>query len=103
VLLFLNAHVYVSYIWGLFFGLHLFVLGYLVYKSGYIPRIVGVLLIIAGLCYLTQSFGIFLLPKYEETFALFGYLSIIETAFPLWLLIKGVNVEQWEKRTLESA
>jgi hypothetical protein len=91
VLLFLSAIEYVALIWGLFFGLHLLVLGYLVYKSGYIPRILGVLLIIASLCYLTQSFGIILLPKSEEIFAWFGNLSIIEVAFPLWLLIKGVK------------
>jgi hypothetical protein len=103
VSLFLNAHGYVALIWGLFFGLHLFMLGYLVYKSGYIPRILGVLLIIVSLCYLTQSFGNILLPKYEAIFASVGFLSIIEIAFPLWLLIKGVNVEQWEKRALESA
>ena len=94
VLLFLNAHEYVVLIWGLFFGLHLFVLGYLVYKSGYIPRILGVLLVFASLSYLTQSFGNFLLPEYEEIFATIGFLSIIELAFALWLLIKGVKVQQ---------
>ena len=103
VLLFLNAHESVVFIWGLFFSLHLFVLGYLVYKSGYFPRILGGLVVFAGLCYLTREFGNILLPKYEEIFATIGFLSIIETAFPLWLLIKGVNVEQWEKRALESA
>ncbi len=103
VLLFLNAHETVVLIWGLFFSLHLFVLGYLVYKSGYIPRILGVLLIIAALCYLIQDFGTILLPEYEEIFGFVGTLSIIEVAFPLWLLIKGVNVEQFEKRAVESS
>jgi hypothetical protein len=41
VLLFLNAYESVMLIWGLAFGLHLLVLGYLVYKSGYLPRMVG--------------------------------------------------------------
>jgi hypothetical protein len=94
VLLFLNAHAYVTHIWGLFFALHLFFLGYLVYKSGYIPRILGVLLVIASLCYLIQSFGNFLLPEYEEIFALVGWVSIIEVAFPLWLVIKGAKDQQ---------
>jgi hypothetical protein len=94
VLLFLNAHEYVAYIWGLFFALHLFFLGYLVYKSGYIPKILGVLLVFSSLCYLIQSFGNFLLPKYEEIFALVGWVSIIELAFPLWLVIKGVKDQQ---------
>jgi len=93
-LLFLNAYEYVTHIWGLFFSLHLFFLGYLVYKSGYIPRILGIVLIIASVCYLIQSWGNILLPKYEEIFALVGFLSIIEVAFPIWLVIKGVRDQQ---------
>jgi len=102
-LLFLNAHAEVVLIWGLFFGLHLLVLGYLVYTSGYISRIPGVLLMIASLCYFTQSFGNILLPEYKGIFTTVGLLSAVEIALPLWLLIKGVNVERWEKRALEAA
>jgi len=75
----------------LFFGLHLLVLGYLVFKSGYLPRILGGVLVVTSLCYLIQSFGNMLLPQYTETFAAIGFLAIIELAFPLWLLIKGVK------------
>ena len=103
VLLFLNAHEAVVLIWGLAFGLHLLVSGYLVYKSGYLPRVVGGLLIIAGLCYFTQSFGNILLPQSKALFASLGLLSIVEIALPLWLLIKGVNVEEWKKRALAAA
>jgi hypothetical protein len=103
VLLFVNAHAMVVLIWGLFFGFHLLVSGYLVYKSGYLSSIPGVLLIIAGLCYLTQSFGNILLPQSAGLFTLIGSLSILEVAFPLWLLIKGVNVAEWEKRVVEAA
>lgn len=98
VLLFLNAHAMVVLIWGLFFGLHLLVSGYLVYKSGYISKIPGVLLIIAGFCYLIQSFGLILLPQNSALFTSIGSLSLIEVALPLWLLIKGINVDQWNKR-----
>ncbi len=94
VLLFLNAHEYVGHIWGLFFSLHLFFLGYLVYKSGYIPKILGVALVLASLCYLIQSFGNILIPKYEEIFTWVGLISIIEVALPLWLVIKGVRYQQ---------
>jgi hypothetical protein len=103
VLLFLNAHESVVLIWGLFFGLHLFVLGYLVYKSGYIPRLSGVFLVIASLCYFTQFFGNILFPQYKSIFTMIGILSSLEIALPLGLLIKGVNVSQWEKRVLEAA
>jgi len=103
VLLFLNAHQSVILIWGLAFGLHLSVLGYLIYKSRYIPKFVGVLLVAASFCYFIQSFGNILFPNNEATFAMVGFLSIVEIALPLWLLIKGVNAEQWKKRVLESA
>jgi hypothetical protein len=54
-LLFLNAHQDVVYFWQLFFGLHLAVLGYLIFKSGYFPRILGILMIIGSLGYLVDS------------------------------------------------
>lgn len=102
-LLFLNAHEAVVLIWGVAFGLHLLVAGYLVYKSGYLPKIVGGLLIVAALCYFTQSFGNMVFPAFKALFASIGLLSIVEIALPLWLLIKGVNVEQWKKRALGAA
>jgi len=103
VLLFLNAHEAVVLIWGVAFALHLLVLGYLVYKSGYLPKWVGGLLIIAALCYFTQSFGNLLFPQSKAVFTSIGLLSTLEIALPLWLLIKGVNVEQWKKRALAAA
>jgi hypothetical protein len=93
-LLFLNANVSVEHIWGLFFALHLFFLGYLVYKSGYIPRILGIVLVVASACYIIQGWGNILLPTYEEIFAVVGWISIIEVALPLWLVIKGVRDQQ---------
>jgi hypothetical protein len=94
VSLFLDAFVLGSHIWGLFFALHLSFLGYLVYRSGYIPRILGVLLVVASLCYFIQSFGNILAPQYEEIFASVGWFSIVELAFPVWLVIKGVKEQQ---------
>jgi hypothetical protein len=89
-----------------FFGLHLIVLGYLVYKSGYIPRVLGVLLIIGGFGYLIDSFALLLLPNYNAYKGIFSLLILPtlpgELFLALWLLIKGVKVEQWEKRALES-
>jgi hypothetical protein len=103
VMMFLNAHEAVVLIWGLFFSLHLLVFGYLIYKSGYIPKIIGALLVLASLSYLIQGFGNILFPQYKAIFTSIGFLSSVEIALPLWLLIKGVNVEQWQKRALESA
>src|SRR3989440_4691853 len=77
----------------IFFGLWLFPMGYLVFKSGFIPRIVGVLLVIAGFGYVVQSFAAFL--GYGVNIIFFTGWG--ELVFLLWLLIKGVNVEQWKK------
>ncbi|MCX6050316.1 MAG: DUF4386 domain-containing protein [Chloroflexi bacterium] len=99
-LLFLNAHEAVVLIWGVAFGLHLVVLGYLVYQSGYLPKMVGGLLMVAAFCYFVQSFGTVLFPHAKALFTSIGLLSIVEIALPLWLLMKGVNIEQWKKRAL---
>ena len=101
--LFLNAHDSVALIWGLFFGFHLLMLGYLVYQSGYMPKWLGAVLLVTSLLYLVQGFGTFLLPQAEKTLDTIISLAFIEIAFPLWLLIKGVNVEQWKERVAESA
>ncbi|MHC4791131.1 MAG: DUF4386 domain-containing protein [Planctomycetota bacterium] len=99
ILLFLNGHS-IGYLIGLvFFGVHCLVLGYLILKSGYIPRILGVLLVFASLGYLTDSFANFLLPNYEayETIFLlvvFVPAFIAELSLCLWLLLKGVNVQR---------
>jgi hypothetical protein len=104
VLLFLNAYEYGVLIWGTFFGLHLLVLGYLLFKSGYFPRILGVLFVFASFGYLIDSYGHLLLPQYSEIYNVVVWATVpAEMLFALWLLIKGVNVEQWEKRALESA
>lgn len=89
--LFLQAHDFAALIWGLFFGLHLLVLGYLVFSSGYMPRWLGVVLLVTSLLYMTQGFGVFLFPQAETMLKSAMSLAFIEIAFPLWLLIKGVK------------
>jgi len=104
VLLFLDAHSYGYAIGMIFFSLHTFVLGYLVFRSGYFPRILGVLFVIASLGYLIDSFAILFSASYEETPVFIAIpIAAAELIWPLWLLFKGVNVEQWKKRALESA
>ncbi len=74
-------------------------LGYLVFKSGFIPRILGIVLMLAGLSYTVQAVVFFLFPTID--LVIFGLFTFIgELLFYLWLLIKGVNVAAWEKRFL---
>jgi hypothetical protein len=102
MLLSLNLYGYVTLVWGLFFGLNLLLLGYLVYKSGYFPKILGILLVLASFGYLLQSYGIFLVPQYKELLdAIVMVLAVPgELAFTIYLLWKGINFEKWKKRAL---
>ena len=104
--MFHDLHEYViNNIASIFWGLWLFPMGYLVFKSGFISKIPGVLLIIAGSGYLIDTFAKILSPNYGATIiATFVMVTMVgEVVFPIWLLIKGVNVEKWKKRALESA
>ncbi len=75
------------------FGLHLLVLGYLVFKSGYASKwwsiLLSVLLVIAGLGYLADSIGKFLLPNYNASIAQFTFIGEVLLIF--WLLWKGIT------------
>ena len=75
-----------------------FPMGYLVFKSGFLPRMLGVLLIMNGLGYLIDSFAALLLPDLNVNMVMFT--GWVEVVFALWLAIRGVNVEQWKKRAL---
>jgi hypothetical protein len=105
VLLFMDINAFVIIIWGLIFGFHLLLLGYLVYNSGFWPRFLGILLLLASLGYLAQSYGHILAPQYDDLLSTIVIVVTIpgELAFTLWLLIKGINVERWKERALESA
>jgi hypothetical protein len=99
--LFLDLYHHGFSIAHIFWGLRLFPLGYLVFKSGFLPRVIGVLLVIAGVGYLVDFTLFFLFPASTVTVSEFTFVG--EVFLLLWLLIMGVNVERWEKRTLAPA
>lgn len=100
VMLFLELHEHGIAIATVFWGLWLFPLGYLVFKSGFLPKILGVLLIIACIGYLIDSLTFMLFPDFDVTISQFTFIG--ELLLPLWLVFKGVNVERWEKLVLAS-
>lgn len=100
VLFFLDLRAYGTFIPDIF-SLWIFFLGYLVYKSGYLPRILGGLLLVGGICYPLQAILFLLFPSIDAMM-LNAFAFISELLFYVWLLIKGVHVEQREKLTLES-
>jgi hypothetical protein len=103
--LFFDLHRYGLDVAAIFWGLWLFPLGYLVFKSDFLPRairVAGLMLMTIGCFgYLVQSFAEFLLPHLNLNVVLFtGWVEIF---LPLWLLIKGVHVARWTRRACGSA
>ena len=75
-------------------------LGFLMYKSGYLPKLLGILMMVAGLGYIADFMVFFLLPQLDVPIA--GLAFLAEVAFPFWLLIKGIDIEGWKSRALEA-
>ncbi len=88
---FLKGFSYGFLIGLVFFGIHLLVIGYLIFKSGFIPKILGVLLVLSAFGYLADSFANFLLSNYTDYKTIFLLLVAVpgiigELSFTLWLL-----------------
>jgi hypothetical protein len=78
-----------------FWGLWLFPFGSLVIRSGFLPRILGILLLVAGFAYLTGSVTSLVLPEYRQVVSRFMMpLYFGEVPIIFWLLIKGAKVPQ---------
>ena len=96
-MLFLDLHRY-GYVVGWIFGLFHFHFGVLVFRSGFLPRILGVLLIAACFGYLADSLTPLLLPGYANIVGRFASipLTLGEPAIILWLLIMGAKDQPLE-------
>jgi Domain of unknown function (DUF4386) len=91
-MLFLNLRGHGFDIAGIFWGLWLYPLGLLVYRSGFLPRILGVLLMIGCFAYLANSFTSLVLPQYEAIVSRWiSPLQLVEVLFMFWLLIMGAR------------
>lgn len=105
VYLAISAHGYGFGVGLIFFGVGCLVRGYLIFKTGYLPKILGVLMAIAGLSYLVNSFALLLAPSFAA--AIFPGVLIPafvgELSLTLWLIFKGVSMEQWQLRTRRPA
>ena len=90
--------------WGIqiiqiFWGLWLFPFGLLVYRCGFIPKILGVLLMIAGFGYLLGSFMFQILPQYDDALSTFiMVLEMGELPIIFWLLIVGAKAQSEERQ-----
>ncbi len=85
----------------IFFGIHLMLLGYLIITSKFIPKLIGILLLLASLAYLTDNAAKLLLADYSAHKTLLTIIvaipSIIgEVGFAIWLLVKGRKLADGE-------
>ena len=83
-----------------FFGFACLSLGYLIFKSSYLPKTIGVLIAVAGGCYLVNSFSLFLAPRFAAKLfpSLFMPIFIAQLSLTLWLLLKGVDKQKWNEK-----
>ncbi|WP_316635487.1 DUF4386 domain-containing protein [uncultured Flavobacterium sp.] len=94
VMAFIKMYNYGNVVIGIFWGLWLIPFGQLVYRSRFIPKILGILLIIGGSAYVLDAFTFVLFPAYH--YSVTGIIvgltsSVAEFAMVFWLLIKGVK------------
>jgi hypothetical protein len=95
----IKAHGFGFGIGLIFFGFACLVRGYLIFRSGYLPKAIGVLIVVAGLSYLTNSFALLLAPSFAASIfpAILMPAFIGELSLCLWLIVKGVNLERWQQ------
>lgn len=97
--LFLRLHSRGITVASIFWGLWLFPFGLLVIRSGFIPRVLGYLLMIAGSAYLASAFATLLLPEYAPLVARIALpLEVGELPIVFWLLIWGARTRPGEAR-----
>jgi hypothetical protein len=96
----LSLHEYGFGVGLVFFGVSCLVTAYLLYRSGYFPRTLGVLQAMAGVSYLTNSFAQLLSPslaaKIFPAIVLPAFIGELGTC--VWLIVKGLNVSKWDER-----
>lgn len=90
----------VAHVWASFFALHCTVLAWLIYRSAFLPRILGPLMAVAALGYLANGPGSIVLPEQAGVFAVLAGVGALvgEIPFMLWLLIRGVDGQAWRSR-----
>ena len=96
-LLSLNIQIQGYAIGLVFFGFYCLIVGYVIYKSKFIPQILGILYAFAGLCYLVNSFTMFLSKGFENPWFIYLAVPIFigELSLCLWLLIRGIDTSHW--------
>ncbi len=98
ILLLTDIHNYGFALGLIFFGFACLCYGFLIFKSTYFPAVIGIFIMLAGLCYLINSIVLLISPAISPyVFPLLGVCLVAELSFCLWLLFKGVNFSGWQR------
>jgi hypothetical protein len=88
-------------IFMVFYGAACILRGYLIFRSGYLPRFLGVLLMLAGLGFITKNFALVLAPAYASDILLLP-MFLASVAMTVWFLTKAVDLSKWQGRFEET-
>lgn len=98
-LLSLKLYGFCGGIFMVFYGIASVLRGYLIFRSGYLPKVLGVLLSLAGVGFITRNFLLVLAPTYASDLFLLP-MSLAVVSLTVWFLVKGVDVPKWEAKAL---
>ncbi len=98
----LRVYGYGGGIFMVFYGIAAILRGYLIFRSGFLPRALGVLLTLAGVGFVIRNFALVLAPEYASDFFLLP-VFLAGVSLTVWLLVKGVDVEAFGKWPQASA
>lgn len=100
ILTLLDVHALGVYLWGVLFGLHLYVLGGLICRSGYFPKWLGGALLLGSFGYMIEGASKLMGLEYVAlTWLNIGLLTLVtfaELGFAFWLIIKGPDLQKWQ-------
>ncbi len=89
-------------IFAMFYGTAAVVRGYLILRSGYLPRALGAVFIFGGASFIAKNFLVVVAPQYDLPYVIFPmFLAMV--SLTLWLLIKGINRARWDAMQTVSA
>jgi hypothetical protein len=88
-------------IFAIFYGTAAVVRGYLILRSGYLPRALGAILILGGASFIAKNFLIVLAPQYDLPYVIVP-MFLAMASLTLWLLIKGVDRARWDAMKAET-
>jgi len=100
-LLSLKFYSYAGMIFTAYYGMSWLVRAYLIFRSGYLPKFLGVLMAIGGLGFVVRNFLLILAPRYASD-------ALLMLMFPgglllaVWLLVKGVDLPKWKAKVSEA-